>query len=87
MIALLLTVAMCSGTGLPVAECEPSNIALYDAQTWIGPTEADMRDCLNRAQTLTHNGNNARCEIVSADKEDYQDASTDVPKVQTKWTF
>lgn len=87
MISLALTVVMCSGTGQTVAECEPTNLAVYETQTWLGPTEADMEDCVSQAETLNLNGNNARCHIDSADKDDYAPASYPAPKVSTKWTF
>lgn len=87
MIALILTVVMCSGTGQTVAECEPTNLAVYDVKEWVGPTEDDMEDCVSQMQTLNFNGNNAKCQIVSADKDDYENVAVSPNKAPQKWTF
>lgn len=84
MIELVLTVVVCSGTGLPVSECDPEKVAVYDTQTWSGPTETDMIDCLNQADTLNGNGENAKCWI---DRKVPEKVSTDYRPSLLSWTF
>lgn len=66
-VGLILSVLTCSGGDLPVADCPTERLAVYDVASWVGPTEADMLECLQRADTLIGNGERAKCEIVPAD--------------------
>lgn len=67
MIGLILVVLTCTGGHQTVDQCPTEKLSILDSRTWIGPTESDMRDCIDSANSLIQNGERAKCEVVDAD--------------------
>lgn len=65
-VGLILTVLSCGDGNVPAANCPVEELATYDQQTWIGPTESDLQECVSLAETLIRSGGRARCEVVPA---------------------
>lgn len=66
-VGLILSVLSCGDGSVPSAECAPDQLGVYDQQTWVGPTEPDMLECLRLAEILIQSGGRAKCEVVPAD--------------------
>lgn len=85
LVALALSVLSCGDGHTPAADCPTMALGVYDAQTWIGPTEADMVECLQMAEEKVRAGHRAKCEIIYADS--LKPAAYPAPKVSPTWTF
>lgn len=87
-VGLILSVLSCYDGTIITADCPLEDLAAYDQETWVGPTEADMLDCLAKAEALLRSGGRAKCEIVPADViPSYKPAAYPAPKVTTTWIF